>query len=96
MGSAYGVIRSAAWNVFLDKGALVYDPVAQRFGMDVGKMTTAVRGLLGTLIAIEGDGDSAAAAAFIKKYSNIRPELQKLLDKAENSVPLEFVPVYAD
>ncbi len=96
MGSAYGVIRSAAWNVFLDKGALVYDPATQRFGIDVAKMTTAVRGLLVTLIGIEGDGDSAAAAAFIKKYSNIRPELQKLLDKAESGVPLEFVPVYGD
>ena len=96
MGSAYGVIRSAAWNVFLDKGALVYDPAARRFGMDLGKMTSAVRGLLVTLISIEGDGDSAAAAAFIKRYSNIRPELQRLLDSAESVVPLEFVPVYGD
>jgi len=95
MGSAYGVIRSATWNVFVDEGALVYDTSTNRFTMDVPKMTVAVRKLLITIIALEGDGDKQGAADFIKKYSNIRPELKKLLDTAENSVPLEFVPVYA-
>ena len=95
MGSAYGIIRSAAWNKFVDEGALVYDPVANRFTLDVAKMTTAIRKLLITLITIEGEGDTTAAANFIKTYANIRPELQKLLDRADNTVPLEFVPVYA-
>jgi hypothetical protein len=95
MGSAYGVIRSAAWNVFIDEGALIYDAASNRFTMDVPKMTAAVRKLLISIITIEGDGDKQAAANFITKYSNIRPELKALLDTAENSVPLEFVPVYA-
>jgi hypothetical protein len=55
MGSAYGVIRSASWNIFVDEGALVYDSVANHFTMDVVKMTTAIRKLL---ITIEGEGDS--------------------------------------
>jgi hypothetical protein len=46
------------------------------------------------LFILEGDGDTTAAANLINTYSNIRPELKKLLDAAENSVPLEFVPVY--
>ncbi|MFZ4437433.1 MAG: hypothetical protein ACOYOS_03330 [Syntrophales bacterium] len=95
MGSAYGVIRSASWNIFVDEGALVYDSVANRFTMDVAKMTTAIRKLLIMLITIEGEGDPAAAASLIKTYSNIRPELKKLLDTADNTVPLEFVPVYS-
>jgi hypothetical protein len=94
MGSAYGVIRSAAWNIFVDEGALVYDSVSNHFTMDVVKMTTAIRKLLITLITIEGEGDSTAAANLIKTYYNIRPELKKLLDTADNTVPLEFVPVY--
>ena len=53
------------------------------------------RKLLIILITIEGEGDSQAAANLIKTYSNIRPELKKLLDTAESTVPLEFVPVYA-
>ena len=94
MGSAYGVIRSAAWNVFLDEGALSFDAASQRFTMDTPKMTEAVRKLLVTLIQLEGDGDKQAAAKFISTYANIRPELQKLLDTAEHTVPLEFVPAY--
>jgi hypothetical protein len=95
MGSAYGVIRSAAWNIFVDEGALVYNSVTNRFAMNVAKMTPAIRKLLITLITIEGEGDSMAAANLIKIYSNVRPELKKLLDAANNTVPLEFVPVYA-
>lgn len=41
MGSAYVVIRSASWNIFVNEGALVYDSAANRFTMDVAKMTTA-------------------------------------------------------
>ena len=95
MGSAYGVIRSAAWNVFVDEGGLVYDAANNRFTMHVPKMTDAVRKLLITIITFEGEGDKQGAANFIAKYSTIRPELKKLLDSAEQTVPLEFVPVYA-
>ncbi len=95
MGSAYGVIRSAAWNIFVVEGALVYDSATNRFTMDVAKMTAAIRKLLIVLITIEGEGDSQAAANLIQTYSNIRPDLKRLLDTAESTVPLEFVPVYA-
>ncbi len=94
MGSAYGIIRSAAWNVFVDEGALVYDAASNRFTMNVPKMTVAVSKLLVTLLTLEGEGDHEAAAGFIQRYANVRPELQKLLDSAEQSVPLEFIPVY--
>ncbi len=94
MGSAYGVIRSAAWNVIVDAGGLVYDSSSNRFTLNVPRMTEAVRNLLITIITLEGEGDKQGAANFIAKYANIRPELKKLLDSAEQTVPLEFVPVF--
>jgi hypothetical protein len=93
-GSAYGVIRLACWNFLEEKGALTWDPGQARYVVDVDKMTAAVNELLVTLITIEGEGDLAGANAFIAKYSAIKPELQTLLDKAEATVPIEFVPVY--
>ena len=93
-GSAYGIIRLAAWNFFEEEGALTWDAAQARYILDVGKMTAAVKELLVTLITIEGKGDLAAADAFIAKYSVIKPELQTLLDKADATVPIEFVPVY--
>ena len=70
MGSAYGVIRSAAWDIFVDEGALVYDSVANHFTMDVVKMTTgAVRKLLITLITIEGEGDEENSGRHYRRHA---------------------------
>jgi dipeptidase D len=94
-GSAYGLIRSAAWNFFVERGALRLEPARGRFILDVERMTAAVKELAATLITIEGQGDAEAAAAFLAKYAPVKPELQKLLDKAGETVPIEFVPIYA-
>jgi hypothetical protein len=93
MGSAYGMERSAAWNVFLDHGALKLDASGERFLVDVDRMTAAIRELLVQLLVIEGEGDTQAAAAYLGTYANVRPELKTLLDKTATTVPIEFVPV---
>jgi dipeptidase D len=92
-GSAYGVIRSAAWNYFVEQGALAYDAVSRRFSMDTGRMTEAVKGLITTLLTIEGNGDVEGAQAFLDRYMPVKPELQALLQAADQTVPVEFVPV---
>jgi len=93
-GSAYGVIRLASWNFFVEKGGLTYDRAGRRYDVNMARMTLAVKELLIQLVTIEGEGDAAAAKAFIAEYSAISPNLQKLLDKAGKTVPIEFVPVY--
>jgi len=93
MGSAYGLARSTAWNVFVDQGALKLDASGERFLVDVDRMTAAIRKLLVQLLVIEGEGDTQAAAAYLGTYANVRPELKTLLDKTETTVPIEFVPV---
>ena len=93
--SAYGLIRSAAWNYLVEKHALVYDAAAGKFHVDMTKMPQAVEDLMVTLLTIEGEGDAAAAKAFLDKYSYVAPELQALLDRANATVPVEFVPMYA-
>jgi hypothetical protein len=92
-GSAYGMIRSDAWNFFVEQGALTYDAASNRFGLDVERMTAAVEQLSRMLLTIEGNGDTAAAEAFLERYMSVAPELRALLDKADESVPVEFVPV---
>ena len=93
-GSAYGLIRSAAWNYFIEHGALRLDPASGRFTMDADKMTVAVKSLAAILLTIEGRGDALAAAVFLKNYAYVSPELKALLDKADMTVPVEFVPRY--
>ena len=95
-GSPYGIIRSAAWNYFVEQGALTFDPETAKFSVDMDKMTQAVEQLAQTFLTIEGDGDPAAARAFLDQYTFVAPELQTLLDQAEASVPVDFVPMYAE
>lgn len=91
-GSAYGMIRAAAWNFFVEQGALTYDPASRRFDLDVARMTAAVEQLVQVLLTIEGKGDIDGAKAFLDRYMPVKPELQALLDQADRSVPVEFVP----
>jgi putative hemolysin len=93
--SAYGVIRSAAWNYFVEKGGLVYDPALSKFHVDMAKMPQAVEDLMVELLTIEGEGDATAAKAFLDQYSYVPDDLQALLDQANATAPVEFVPMYA-
>ena len=93
-GSAYGVIRLAAWSWFVEKGGLKFDAKGRHYDVNMAKMTPAVKDLLIKLVTIEGTGDADGAKAFFAQYSVISPQLQKLLDKADKTVPIEFVPVY--
>ena len=93
-GSAYGLVRSASWNYFVEKGALYLDPDSGRFHMDIDKMTAAIKDLAEKLLTIEGKGDKKAAADFLDRYAKVQPELQALLDKANEEVPVEVFPLY--
>ncbi|MBK8050249.1 MAG: M20/M25/M40 family metallo-hydrolase [Anaerolineales bacterium] len=68
---------------------------SEKFTVDVDKMTQAVEDLTIKLITIEGNGDADAAAAFLQEYSYISPDLQAFLDKANATVPVEFVPSFS-
>jgi hypothetical protein len=70
----------------------VYYSVANHFTMDVVRMTAAIRKLLITLITIEGEGDSTAAANLRKTYSNIRPDLNPNVSLREQWREILLVP----
>jgi len=86
--------RASAWNFFVERGALTYDQASRKFSLDVEKMTQAVEELTVTLLTIEGEGDTEAAKAFLDKYTYVASDLQVLLDQANATVPVEFVPMY--
>ncbi|HTU09489.1 MAG TPA: hypothetical protein VMG08_01220 [Allosphingosinicella sp.] len=65
----YQTMQLMQMNWFLDHGVLRFDPASQRLSIDYGRYRAAVTGLLREVLALQNRGDSAAADAFITRWS---------------------------
>jgi hypothetical protein len=64
----YNMMQLMQWNWFLDRGALRYDLASAKLAIDYGKYHETVRDLLKQVLAIQENGDRAAAGAFIERW----------------------------
>ena len=79
---------------FLEKeGAVTFDEMAGRFGLDATKMPAAVRKLAAALLDIEGRGDYDGAKRFLAEHAVMRPHLAGALKKLAD-VPVDIAPSY--
>lgn len=79
---------------FLEKeGAITFDDMAGRFGIDAKKMPDAVRKLAAALLDIEGRGDYTGAQRFLAEHAVVRPHLEAALKKLAD-VPVDIAPTY--
>jgi DNA-binding SARP family transcriptional activator len=73
------------------------DPSGARAGLlrnlSVLRKAQAMEELDVTLLTVEGEGDTAAAKEFLDKYTHVAPDLQALLDQANSTGTVEFVPM---
>ncbi|HYD14719.1 MAG TPA: hypothetical protein VEC11_17865 [Allosphingosinicella sp.] len=65
----YQTMQLMQMNWFLENGVLRFDPASQRLSIDYGRYREAVTGLLREVLALQDRGDSAAADAFIARWS---------------------------
>ena len=77
-------------NNLFDHGAIKVSADG-RFAIDVPKAKQAVTDLTRRLMTIQATGDYAAADALLKKMVNVRPEVQRVLDRL-NDVPVDIAP----
>ena len=77
-------------NTLLDAGAVV---VAKdgTFSIDVVRMKEAVRALTGELMTLQASGDHARAAELLHTRAEIRPAVQRVLDRLTR-VPVDIEP----
>ena len=80
------------FNFFLDKGGYIANNDGT-FSVDLNKIKTAVRDLDHELLTAEANGDHNAAKALLSKYSTVRPEVQRALDRLK-SLPTDIEPVF--
>ena len=65
----YQTMQLMQMNWFLEHDVLRFDPASQRLSIDYGRYHAAVTGLLREVLALQDRGDSAAADAFIARWS---------------------------
>lgn len=65
----YQTMQLMQMNWFLEHGVLRFDPATARLSIDYGRYREAVTGLLREVLALQDRGDSAAADAFIARWS---------------------------
>lgn len=90
---AHGRGAAAQYSYLKEKGAFAWDPSAQRFRIDYGRMEAGIKQLLAEIIKIQGEGDYAAAKAFLDRYARLDSEAQQVLGTM-NAIPVDIQPVY--
>ncbi len=90
--SAHGVANMLCFNYFLDQGALVRDPDTGTYRIDFETMKKTVAILSDKILRLQGEGDYAAAKAWIDSQGKISPQLQADLDRLNRrQIPVDVV-----
>ena len=89
---AHGKGMAVQMNWLLDKGGFVARPDGT-FAVDYSKIKQAVRSLDEKLLTLEATGDYAATQKMFGDFGTIRPEVQKVFDKA-GTIPVDIDPQF--
>jgi hypothetical protein len=81
------------YNWFKDQGAIVHDAATDRYTVVLEKMPEAVRSLTRELCMVQAHGDFAAAQAFVDKWGNVPPEVERIVAKF-GGIPTDVAPNY--
>ena len=81
---AHGVANIMCYNYFKEHGAFSVNAEG-KYVIDVDKARQAAREWAGIIIAMEGEGDAAAAKAYSDRNGKIGTELQQHLDKIRDA-----------
>jgi hypothetical protein len=82
----------ATLNVFRDMGAFTRDSATGTYRVDFAKMRTAVDSLSARILRLQGDGDYAAAQAFLAQQGTIPADLQQGLQHiAAKQIPVDII-----
>lgn len=90
--SAHGQANMAAFNFLQEQGAFTRDAETGHYRVHFDRMKPAVDALSSRILTLQGDGDHAAARAFLDRYGKVGPELQADLDRiARTDIPVDIV-----
>jgi hypothetical protein len=89
--SAHGRANMISFNYFAERGAFARDS-SGAYRVDAEKMRAAIAELAGELLRLQGDGDYAAAAAFLEQYAQVPTALKADLERINRQgIPVDVV-----
>ena len=91
---AHGGANAITLNYLMEKGAVAFDPVGERFSVVDEKIEAGMRDLSHDLLMIQALGDYDRAKAFVARYRKSSPQLETVLRKLDD-VPVDIRPVFA-
>ncbi|HPE31527.1 MAG TPA: hypothetical protein PLV61_10050 [Parvularculaceae bacterium] len=83
------------YNYFKNAGAAEWDEAAGRYRIDFAKLETAIRGLVHDVVVLQGDGDYAAAKAFLDENAELDEHADRVI-ASMTDIPVDIQPVYPD
>ena len=92
---AHGKGAAMQYRYLREKGALNWDPAANRFRIDSGKIDGAIRSLVGDIVRLQGNGDYAGVKAFLDKYAVLDSEAEQVI-ASMGAIPIDIRPIYPD
>jgi hypothetical protein len=72
---AYQTMQLMQWNYFLERGVLRFDPASGELSIDYARYPQVVSDLLREVLAVQHEGDKAAAEQFITRWTSWRDDL---------------------
>ena len=76
-------------------GAVRYNVGTHRFNVNFEKIQDAVASLTHCILVLQGDGDIAAAEAFVDRWAKLGPEALSVLNGIrEERIPIDVRPHY--
>jgi len=91
---AHGKANLIEYNYLMELGAITLNVESDRYYVHTDMMPAAVRELTRELTMIQALGDYARAEAFLEKYGQVPPELERQLEKL-GDIPTDIEPVYS-
>ncbi len=90
--SAHGTANLVRFNFFKEAGAFSRDENTGAYRVDFERMRQAMTALSEKILRLQGDGDYAAARAFLETYAVVDDELRAALERLQTKgIPVDIV-----
>jgi hypothetical protein len=91
---AHGKGMALQVNYLMDEGGFEYDASSGHYRVNFEKIKPAVKKLTAEIMTIQAEGSYEKAKQLLDRYSVLRPEMKKTLEKLSN-VPVDIKPIFS-